>query len=151
MPPTIRETRIGEETVSALDYFSRLIGAIEDGNWRYARDKLRQLQNTLATLAAQLDRKSPAAGPPVAAYVARESLHYRIGKALYRPPAGESTRPEVADDDPRFTAGLLIDVQAVLEQHGYRLPDAERDRHQALGGLKVALLAVVRTFEGGAQ
>ncbi|MBP2704472.1 hypothetical protein JOL79_11665 [Microbispora sp. RL4-1S] len=79
-----REARIAEETVSAIDFTSRMLGAIEDGNWYYARDKMRQLQNTLANLARQLDRNDqPAAGPGVAAYVTRNSQSYRIGRALY--------------------------------------------------------------------
>jgi hypothetical protein len=98
---TTREIRIAEETVSAIDFFSRLIGGIEDGNWRYSRDKLRQLTDTLETLGAQLNRTGPASGKPVAAYVAENSQGYRIGRALYgtrqKPPAADpEIRPEVA-------------------------------------------------------
>ncbi|RVX39114.1 hypothetical protein EDD27_1456 [Nonomuraea polychroma] len=79
-----REARIAEETVSAIDFFSRLLGAIEDGNWYYARDKLRQLKQRLERLGEQLARTDqPASGPPVAAYLAEHSRHYRIGGALY--------------------------------------------------------------------
>ncbi|MEV7805079.1 hypothetical protein AB0O28_19220 [Microbispora sp. NPDC088329] len=88
-----REMRIAEETVSAIDFMSRMIGAIEDGNWRYAADKLGQLDRTLETLSKQLARKDyQAAGPGVAAYVARESQHYRIGRALYGRPAEDAKR-----------------------------------------------------------
>ncbi len=94
---TARETRIGDETINAIDYFSRLVGAIEGGDWRYSRDKLRQLQATLADLALQLDRKGPAAGPPVAAFVAEYSQHTRIGRALYGSnPTPQTISPKVA-------------------------------------------------------
>lgn len=52
-------------------------------------------------------------------------------------------------DDPRFTAGLMADVYAVLEQHGYRLPTDQARRHRALGGAGLALLQLVRAYEGG--
>lgn len=92
IPPTNpRETRIGEETVSAIDFMSRLLNAIEAGNWHYAGEKMHQLRRTLETLDKQISRKDqPAAGAPVAAYVARESLHYRIGRALYGQQQGGS-------------------------------------------------------------
>lgn len=81
---TAREARIAEETISAIDFMSRLLGAIEDGNWHYAGDKLGQLTRTLETLGKQVARKDqPAAGPPVEAAVRQGAIHYRIGKALY--------------------------------------------------------------------
>lgn len=84
---TAREMRIAEETVSAIDFMSRLIGGIETGNWHYAADKLHQLTRALDQLGTELDRKDQhAAGPPVAAYVAEHSQHYRIGRALYGGP-----------------------------------------------------------------
>jgi hypothetical protein len=52
------------------------------------------------------------------------------------------------NDDPRFTAGLIHDVQAVLEQHGYRVPAGEQDRRRALGACLVPLLRLTRAFEG---
>ncbi len=106
---TIRETRIAEEAVSSIDFFSRLVGAIEDGNWHYARDKLRQLQNTLSNLAAQLDRKDPAAGPPVAAYVAEESQHYRIGRALYGPDS-----PLAKAEDAKRRRDIVGEIDALM-------------------------------------
>lgn len=106
--PTNRETRIAEETVSAIDFFSRLVGAIESGDWRYARDKLGQLQPTLEQLGRQLSRTERAAGPPVADYVAKESQHYRIGRALYgtpKPPPQQT--PSEADITPEIAAHIL--------------------------------------------
>lgn len=79
-----RESRIAEETVSAIDFTSRLLGAVEDGNWQYAGDKLGQLTRALKVLEQQIARTDqPAAGAPVAQYVSRASRHYRLGKALY--------------------------------------------------------------------
>jgi hypothetical protein len=91
---TAREERIAEETVSAIDFMSRMIGAIEDGRWSYASDKLAQLARTLETLSKQLDRKDQTAdGGPVAAAIRRESRHYRIGKALYGGQAADPLSP----------------------------------------------------------
>jgi hypothetical protein len=91
---TAREERIAEETVSAIDFMSRMLGAIEDGRWSYASDKLAQLARTLETLAKQLDRKDQTAdGGPVAAAIRRESRHYRIGKALYGGQAADPLSP----------------------------------------------------------
>ncbi|RCG21940.1 hypothetical protein DQ384_36385 [Sphaerisporangium album] len=114
---TIRETRIGEETVCSIDFFSRLIGAIEDGNWRYARDKLRQLQNTLATLAAQLNRTGPASGAPVAAYVAKHSQHYRIGRALYgaAAPASPAVSPLAQAEDAKGRRDIVGELDALTD------------------------------------
>lgn len=79
-----REMRIAEETVSAIDHMSRLLGGIEDGNWHYAGDKIPNLIDALSTLRVNLARTDQVAtGPSVAAAVRRESRHYRIGKALY--------------------------------------------------------------------
>lgn len=55
------------------------------------------------------------------------------------------------DWDTRFTAGLLADVRAVLESHGYRLPTGEQARHRALGGMLSALLALTEVFQGREQ
>ncbi len=51
------------------------------------------------------------------------------------------------DNDPRFTAGLIADVFAVLEQHEYRRPEG-RDRARAIGASLAALLRLAETFEG---
>lgn len=47
-------------------------------------------------------------------------------------------------DDPRFTPGLLIDVQMLLEQHGYKAHPDVRSNSYTL----VALLHLVEAFEG---
>lgn len=98
--PTVREVRIAEETVSAIDYMSRLLGAIETGNWCYASDKADQLMRTINNLAGHLDLTGPADGQAVAAYVAEHSQHYRIGRALYgvasQPPQGAPEPLEAA-------------------------------------------------------
>jgi len=53
------------------------------------------------------------------------------------------------DRDPRFTAGFIADVCAVLEAHGYRLPADEAEADRARGGAVGALSRVVRVYEGG--
>jgi len=50
--------------------------------------------------------------------------------------------------DDRFTLGLLVDVQKVLEAHGYRLPTDEQARYIALGRSMTALGKLVEAFEG---
>ncbi|MEV4059693.1 hypothetical protein [Nonomuraea dietziae] len=95
---TIRETRIAEETVSAIDFMSRMLGAIEDGNWYYARDKLGQLSRALNNLDTQLSRTEVADGKPVAAYVAEHSRHYRVGKALYGAAEPPTDAPEISPE-----------------------------------------------------
>jgi hypothetical protein len=99
-----RESRIAEETVSAIDFFGRMIGAIEDGNWYYAGEKLSQLVSTLNSLDAQLGLAVPG-GRDVAAYVAEHSQEYRVGRALYgsRPADTTPTGSTVAVADPSTT------------------------------------------------
>ncbi len=46
------------------------------------------------------------------------------------------------------TNGLLFDVVAVLEKHGFTLPEPEQERHRALGETIMALSTLVDTFEG---
>jgi len=52
-------------------------------------------------------------------------------------------------EDPRFTLALIVDVFAVLQRHGYRLPGDEVEADRARGGAVGALSRVVRVFEGG--
>lgn len=52
-------------------------------------------------------------------------------------------------EDSRFTVGLVVDVFAVLEAHGYRLPVDEGEADRARGGAVGALTRVVRVYEGG--
>ncbi|GAA5045527.1 hypothetical protein HNP84_002607 [Thermocatellispora tengchongensis] len=56
---------------------------------------------------------------------------------------------EMADDDARFTWGLVYDVWKVLEAHGYRLPAEDTPRYRALGEMLSRLLELTRAFEGG--
>ncbi|MEU8196371.1 hypothetical protein AB0C10_21545 [Microbispora amethystogenes] len=111
-----REARIAEETVSVIDFMSRMLGAIEDGNWHYAADKLGQLDRALENLRKQIARKDyQAAGPVVAAYVARDSQHYRIGRALYGRPA----------EDAKRRRDLFGEIDALM--HGQAEGQAARD------------------------
>ena len=64
-----------------------------------------------------------------------------------------STATPAADsgaDDPRarFTAGLLFDVFAVLEKHGFEQPTEQQARNRATGAALGALLRLVEIFEG---
>jgi hypothetical protein len=89
-----REERIAEETVSAIDRFSRMLGAIETGNWRSASDEASQLMRVLGRLADQLDLSVPGSGYDVAAYVAEHSQAYRVGHVPARPtPRRRARRP----------------------------------------------------------
>lgn len=56
-------------------------------------------------------------------------------------------RPDPAPLDERFTAGLLVDVLAVLDAHGYRPPDG-RAGDRAHGAAMMALGQLVRAYEG---
>jgi hypothetical protein len=110
-----REARIAEETVSAIDFMSRLVGAIEDGNWYYAADKLSQLTRTLEKLSGQLARTDhPAVGPPVAAYVAEQAQQYRIGRGLY---GRANRRPEAADQSVDLDA---VEIPPAVAAHVLR-------------------------------
>jgi hypothetical protein len=51
-------------------------------------------------------------------------------------------------EDPRFTYGLIYDVFTVLEEHGYSRPSDENESNRATGAALVALLQLVREFEG---
>lgn len=81
---TAREARIAEDTVGAIDVFSRLLGAVETGRWHYAADKSRQLTKKLDALSVTLARTDQAASRQIVeAIVRRDSQPYRIGQALY--------------------------------------------------------------------
>lgn len=114
----IREVHIAEETVRAIDFFSRLIGAIEDGNWHYGHDKLGQLVRALGELDMQLSRTDQAAvGRPVAAYVGEHSQHYRIGKALYGIPAAPAS-PVAQAEEAKRRRDLVGELGALTQGYG---------------------------------
>lgn len=48
----------------------------------------------------------------------------------------------------KVTYGLLFDVQEVLERHGFKLPEGERERHIALGASLSVLARLAEVFEG---
>lgn len=51
--------------------------------------------------------------------------------------------------DVRCESGLVSEVQAVLEKHGYRLPPGSNYVHQlVMGRVDVALKNLVEVFEG---
>lgn len=52
----------------------------------------------------------------------------------------------MSDNDRRFTVGLIAEVFAVLERHGYCRP--AENLHRATGQSIGALLKLVETFEG---
>lgn len=55
-----------------------------------------------------------------------------------------------ADEDRRFTAGLIADVRNVLVRHGYRLP-TDDTRYAVLGGFVADLMRLTEAFEGKAR
>lgn len=63
-----------------------------------------------------------------------------------------SAKPEASTDasDPRFTMGLVIDVMAVLEKHGYVKPPGKAGI-TANADVLAGLLRLVREFEGRAD
>jgi hypothetical protein len=90
------ELRIAEDMTSVLDFLSRLQGAIDDGNWRYAHDKASQLMRAAeqlhTALGYEIDRKhsGPAArGKAVTAAIRHYARHYRAGRALYPAPVSQ--------------------------------------------------------------
>jgi hypothetical protein len=109
------ETRIAEDMTSVLDFLSRLQGAIDDGNWRYAYDKAGQLERAAkqlhAALGYEVDRKrsEPAArGKWVTAAIRRFARHYAAGRALY------PTRPDPAAEDRK--AKIASQVAEILDR-----------------------------------
>lgn len=50
--------------------------------------------------------------------------------------------------DPRFNAGLLLEVIEVLERAGFKSPPNGPERHKTYGACLVRLLELVRAFEG---
>ncbi|WP_214327884.1 hypothetical protein [Nonomuraea sediminis] len=138
-----RETYIAEATVAAIDFTGRMLGAIEDGNWSYAKDKLSQLYRALDQLDTQLARTSPAAaGTPVAEHIRRESRHYPIGKALYgTPPAAAS--PLAQAEEAKRRRDLMGELHALTAGYGElteapwypaRAGDIVHVQYEALGG-----------------
>ncbi|MFV2172264.1 hypothetical protein ACFHW2_12235 [Actinomadura sp. LOL_016] len=83
-----REVRLAEDTTALIDYASRLLGAVETGNWYYANDKLRDLRHALDRLQNDLDqRRTPnvlphVSGPRVWDRVAKPAEHYWLGRAI---------------------------------------------------------------------
>lgn len=98
--PTAREYRIAENTSSVIDFASRLIGAIETGNWHYANDKLGQLERALVQLGDEIRRTDqPASGETITTLVASYTKDFRIGKALYGKPEPQTpSDPEIAPE-----------------------------------------------------
>lgn len=82
-----RQERIAEETTSLIDFTSRVLGAVEDGNWHYAHDKLTGLRRAVDALERQVDpkHKTELAQIPKGAVwsqVTREMPHYWLGRAI---------------------------------------------------------------------
>ncbi|MGI9062986.1 MAG: hypothetical protein ACR2FQ_04125 [Pseudonocardiaceae bacterium] len=55
------------------------------------------------------------------------------------------------DTDPRFSGGLVIEVMAVLAQHGYCEPADPGARLVAMGAVAGEVLHLARVFEGRVQ
>jgi len=83
--------------------------------------------------------------PPPGAPPRHRSLRLLSGAG----PAVRGVLVTAGAEDPRFSMALIVDVFAVLEAHGYRLPAAEEEADRARGGAVGALSRVVRAYEGG--
>ena len=68
-----------------------------------------------------------------------------VAAVLNRLADPEQTPPVAAGED-RVTAGLMLDVFAVLERHGYRAASPGRPKADSM----VALLRLVRVYEADA-
>lgn len=60
----------------------------------------------------------------------------------------QEERHHMFSSDERFTFGLLHDLYAVLEAHGYRRPEDERTRNRAAGRSLSILWELVNAYEG---
>lgn len=86
-----RAERIAEDTAQLIDYTSRVLGAVENGNWHYAADKIRGLRDALDSLERHLDGDDPNQhgslrlidGATVWATVAEQARHYWLGRAIF--------------------------------------------------------------------
>lgn len=83
-----RATRIAENTTSLIDYTSRILGAIEDGTWYHAWDKLHGLRRAVEALDRDLDPSKHTTelacvrAAAVWPMVCREARHYWLGQAV---------------------------------------------------------------------
>lgn len=146
-----REERIAEDTVAALDFMSRLLGAIEAGNWHYAGEKLGQLTRTLASLDAQLSRTDQqAAGPPVAAAVVKHSQSYRLGRALYSYPLPHDARLAIIT---KALRGLIPGASPAFMKVNVEetLPGAAEPLHTWDGSIDAVALKVFTALYGRPQ
>lgn len=78
-----RENRITEHTTSLLDYLSRAVGAIRDGNGDYLHAKLHELGRALTSLTAAAQERKQFNGPVVTAKIAHAARHYSAGRRLF--------------------------------------------------------------------
>lgn len=116
-----RETRIVEDTTQLIDYTSRVLGAIEGGNWRYAGDKIPALRDVLDRLAREVDLAEHAAelrqikGDVVWSRVAVYAGDYWLGRVIFAVPA--KSRPTVSPNDPVDVLGLSTRVRNCLRRN----------------------------------
>ncbi len=85
-----RRERIAADTTRLIDYTSRVLGAIEGGNWHYAAQKLPGLRDAIGALeddlaATQMADLSQITGPAVWDQVAPNARHYWLGRAIFTP------------------------------------------------------------------
>jgi hypothetical protein len=86
-----RQERIAEDVISLIDYTSRVLGAVEGGNWHYATDKIHGLRKALDSLERHIDRDSPnqpgkldqIRGETVWARVRLGARDYWLGRAIF--------------------------------------------------------------------
>lgn len=113
-----RTQHVAEDLASIVDYLSRVMQAVEEGNVHYLHDKAGQLANAARRL--QLDLSAP---PKQGEYtlpvdpnvrfdparvqqlVQRYASHYRTGRELYPKPVDDAVRRRLAADVEEILGG----------------------------------------------
>lgn len=57
LPGTSTEKNLAEDWAAVVEKFSALAGAVEDGNWRYAHEKIENVRRALASLEYRISRQ----------------------------------------------------------------------------------------------
>lgn len=83
------ENKLVGDVTALIDYTSRVLGAVESGNWYYAWDKVREMSRVLNALEAdfnlskrELELRKVNAGN-LWATVAQDSYHHWVGRAIF--------------------------------------------------------------------
>ncbi len=95
------ENTLAEEYARLVDHFGRVAGAMEDGNLRYAWDKIDGLRGALESFDACLDKGLD--GPKVATAAVAFARQHRAGRLLHSVDQikDEVVRRAMAEDEER--------------------------------------------------